>query len=114
MGRVVVVVMVDRLVGDLDFLVVAPRRVGRVDGGSGDADLLAVAGLDSGAVLALGNVNGRVVGAVLGIDLDASVGVVRVRPASRTCQSVVPPNAPSLLRPGEGDWGRRGLPLISD
>lgn len=51
---------------------------GAVDGRAGYGEFLAVVGLDTGAVIALGNVNGGVVRAVGGVDLDARLGVGRL------------------------------------
>jgi len=59
----------------------AGGEAGTVNGGAGDAELLAVVGLDAGTILALGNVNYRVVRAVGGIELDARLGVSRTRSA---------------------------------
>lgn len=55
---------------------VGRAEAGAVEGGAGyAAGLLAVVGLDTGTILALGNVNGRVVRAVGSIELDAGLGV---------------------------------------
>jgi hypothetical protein len=51
---------------------------GAVEGRAGYGDFLAVVGLNTGAVIALGNVNGGVVRAVGGVDLDARLGVGRL------------------------------------
>jgi hypothetical protein len=48
---------------------------GGVDGGADYAELVAVVGLDTGTILALGNVNDSVGSAVLVIELDARLGV---------------------------------------
>jgi hypothetical protein len=56
--------------------------VGRgIDGGASYVDLLAIVRLDPGAVLALSNVNGGAVGAVLSVNLNARFGVGRLRSA---------------------------------
>jgi hypothetical protein len=54
-------------------------EAGAVDGGADYGSFLAVVGLEAGTVLALGNVNDRVVRAVLGIELDTRLGVGRLR-----------------------------------
>jgi hypothetical protein len=53
----------------------AGAEAGAVDGGTGHRELLAVVGLDTGTILALSNVDDGVVRAVLGIELDARLGV---------------------------------------
>ena len=50
-------------------------ETGAVDGGADYGSFLAVVGLDAGTVLALSNVDDRVVRAVLAIELDARLGV---------------------------------------
>lgn len=53
---------------------------GTVNGGDGYAGFFAVVALDAGTVLALGSVNDRVVRAVGAVDLNARLGVGRLRP----------------------------------
>jgi hypothetical protein len=72
---------VDGVLVDVGASLEAGSEAGRVNGGAGDAGLLAVVGLEARTVLALGNVNYRVMRAVGGIELDARLGVGRTRSA---------------------------------
>lgn len=61
-------------------VVVAVSEAGAVDGRADYGSLLVVVGLDAGTILALGNVDNRVLRAVLVIELDARLGVGLLRP----------------------------------
>src|SRR4051794_36272864 len=61
----------------------AGSEAGAVDGGADYGSFLAVVGLDAGTILALSNVNDRVVRAVLGIELDTRLGVACLRSGAR-------------------------------
>ena len=71
-------VFVDVAVGLVVVVVVS--EAGAVDGRADYGSFLVVVGLDTGTILALGNVDDRVVGAVLVIELDTSLGVGLLRP----------------------------------
>jgi hypothetical protein len=67
-------VFVDVAVG----LVVVVTEAGAVDGRTDYRSFLVVVGLDAGTILALGNVDDRVVRAVVVIELDTRLGVLRL------------------------------------
>lgn len=72
---VVVVGELDSLLSDLNVPVVVMMMAGDIDSSLGYVDLLTVAGLDTGSVFALSDVNWRLVMMVVGVDLNTRVGV---------------------------------------
>jgi hypothetical protein len=75
-GRSVNGVFVDVAVG---LVVVVVIEAGAVDSGANYGSFLVVVGLDTGTILALGNVDDRVVRAVLVIEVDTRLGVGLLR-----------------------------------
>jgi hypothetical protein len=72
-------VFVDVAVGLVVVVVVVVSEAGAVDGSTDYRSFLVVVGLDAGTILALGNVDDRVLRAVLVIELDTRLGVGLLR-----------------------------------
>jgi hypothetical protein len=88
--------------------------VGRgIDGGASYVDLLAIVRLDPGAVLALSNVNGGAVGAVLSVNLNARFGVGRLRSGGKVRNALVRERTAFLMAAASSTLDRLGGALSS-